>query len=289
MLGRNTEMVPLKETVGTSSFGIGGQERIIWLAAPFPGLELTGLTHLLKGLTQSRIASAYFIDEYRLIGTVPSGDTNALILLDTSTVCGRCPGPIFEIGPPHVAIPCLKGPKYNVHHTQPFRENPSMGIVALVFRDLDPGTETTFGGQMYIIPARTLINFAQRIGTGECVPWRGWQHLAIPLGPFFVPSLSHILHSQVLSIHNAGPSIRSKSVLRVHDFSLRSRRRKVQGDPSEPLPPYTVQEFPLDADYLSSLFKLTESGILVTSVRIYTITKHVRKLTWCPSRLREAY
>ena len=264
--------------------GIGGQERSIWSVTPFSCLERTSLTHLLKERTQTRIAIAHFVDECRLIGIVCRGDKHILMLWDTSndtpTNSIRPLGLVLETGPRHVPFSGLSVPRYNMNHELPFRENRSMGIV--VFRICNPSHELTFI-EIYAIPVGTLAKFPP-VGKLE---WSKWQCFATlagvrPPGP---PRLSHILHSWALNVHIPHGSRRSEVILQVYDFSLRSRRRKARDDPSAPFPSYTVQEFPLNPNYRTSSLEFTDSGILVTLVRIYVITRHIEALTLYTSSL----
>ena len=201
-----------------------------------------------------------------------------VVLWDTSNDCNHSPGLVFEIEPQYADLR-LEIPSYDMNHVLPFREVHSMGIIAFAFCAINPGTETT-AARTYIVSVGTLASFSPRIGTAECVPWKEWQHFATPIGHHLAPLRTRIFHSQMLSVHRANSSVRSTSVLRIYDFSFRSRRRKVQQNPSAPLPPYTVQEFPLGANYRTSSFEFTEAGVLVTSVRICAIIRHAETLTW---------
>lgn len=222
-----------------------------------------------------------FIDEYRLIGTVFRDQKIMLTLWDSSNDCNLQdpPGLTFELGPDYVGVPDANFRNREVNHVLPFQESPSTGIAALAVLRRHPSSEMA-ASRTLIIPVKTLANFSLRIGTVERVPWQDWQQFATPTELRQAPSHTHILHSQVLSVRGADDSARSTSVLRVYDFSLRSRRRKVQDDPSALLPPYTVHEFQFDAAYHTSSFDFTEGGILVTSVRIFAILKDARVLTW---------
>ncbi|KAF9790586.1 hypothetical protein BJ322DRAFT_1017263 [Thelephora terrestris] len=94
--------------------------------------------------TQTRIMTARFIDEYRLIGTVRRSDKNVLILWDTSSDTTndhmRPHGLILETKPRNVSG--LTVPDYNMNHELPFRESHSSGVVAFTLRH--PGFEATF-------------------------------------------------------------------------------------------------------------------------------------------------
>ena len=261
--------------------GIGGQERSIWSVTPFSCLERTSLTHLLKERTQTRIAIAHFVDECRLIGIVCRGDKHILMLWDTSndtpTNSIRPLGLVLETGPRHVPFSGLSVPEYNMNHELPFHQDHSMGVVAFTLRNF-PSNETTFV-ELYTIPVRTLA----KLPPAGKLEWCEWRHFAASIGNHPIPShtCQHVLYSQGLSVY--GPRDSLRLTLQIYNFSLRSRKRKVQGDLSAPLPPYTVQEFPLDVHRFRAFFDITESGIIVKFVRIYMITKDIEALTWCTS------
>ncbi|KAF9790597.1 hypothetical protein BJ322DRAFT_1104254 [Thelephora terrestris] len=204
-----------------------------------------------------------FIDEYRLIGTVFRDQKIILILWDSSSDCNLQdpPGLIFEPGPDYVGIPITNFGNCEVHHVLPFYESPSMGIIALAVRRRQSCSEVATIRTL-IVPVKTLASFASRMGTVECIPWQDWQHLATPIELRPIPLHTRILHSQVLCVYGAQDPAQTASILRVYDFSLRSRRRKAKG---ESLPPYTTQEFQLDIAHHKSLFGFTESGVVVTS------------------------
>lgn len=235
----------------------------------------TNLTGLPKGHVRAGHISASFIDEYRLFGTVRPDRETMLMLWDSSKVhtSRDPPGMVFQLGPNYVDDdmgPAIRN--HEMNHILPFRESPSMGVVGLVVY------KKPMIRSVLIIPVRTLASFVP--GTrATYVPWQNWLHFATPIELTSVSSLPHILHSQVLSVHGAGGTLGSTSILRVLDFSLRSRRRQVQDDPSAPLPPYTVRESPFDAEYRNSTFDFTEGGVLATSVRIYVIAMHDNVLT----------
>jgi hypothetical protein len=227
---------------------------------------------------QAQIITAHFIDQYRLVGSVRRGRGVVLMLWDTSNDRSHLPGLVFETGPGDTTSLDLDlgVHDHEMEHALPFCENHSMGLVAFSFRRRE---SSAMGEPTYIIPVGDLVRFTQLMGTVERVPWQDWQRFTTPIGIRWVPSHIYITHSQVLSVHRANSSPRSTSILRIHDFSLRSRRRKVRDDPSVPLPPYTVQEFPLNVRYRSSSFEFTEGGILVASVRIHMIMRHIEALT----------
>ena len=164
-----------------------------------------------------------------------------------------------------------------MNHELPFHQDHSMGIVAFTLRNF-PSSETTFV-ELYTIPVRTLAKFPP---AGK-LEWCEWRHFATSIGNHPIPShtCKHVLYSQGLSVY--GPQDTLRLTLQIYDFSLRSRKRKIQCDPSAPLPPYTVQEFPLDVHRFRPFFDITESGIIVRFVRIYVMTKDVEALTWCTS------
>lgn len=190
------------------------------------------------------------------------------------------PGLIFEPGPDYVYSSVDQSTSnHETNHALPFRGSPSTGIAGFVVYVDNPIAKMTIR-RVLIVPVRTLVSFSRRIGT---VPWQDWLHFATPTPNSLY---THVLHSQVLSVFGAGESPGSTSILRVLDFSLRSRRRQVQDDPTAPLPPFTILEFPFDADYHNSAFDFTDGGVLVTTVRIYVILRRNKILTGCTSRMR---
>ena len=192
-------------------------------------------------------------------------------------------GFVLEIKPRYVATPVLGVPKYNLNHEPPFRENRSMGVV--VFRICNPSNNPATI-EIYTVSVGALAKLPP-VGKLE---WSEWQRFAtlIETRDNRRDRLRfgyHILHSRALNVHKPHGSRQSKVILQVHDFSLRSRRREARDDPSAPFPSCTVQEFPLDRKYHNASFEFTESGILVTLVRIYMVTRHVEALTLCTSSL----
>ena len=236
----------------------------------FSHAEWTGLTHLLKERTQTQILTANFIDEYRLIGTARRSDEHVLMLWDTSdkTSDDSTPplGLILKTKPQFIVFPGLCFPKYGLNQELPFRENHSMGIVAMTLCNPSHGT-TPIG--TYTIPVGALSKLPP-VGKLE---WSEWRHVATPIeNPQTAPPHTlHILHSRVLNVYKIHDPHRSAFFLQVRDFSLRSRRQKVQDDPSAPFPSCTVQEFTLDIDDFRAEFHFTDSGILVTSVRVHVM------------------
>ena len=263
-----------------SSSGIGGQGRSIWSATPLSRSEQISLTHLLK--ERSRMTtSARFIDEYRLVGTVYRNYETFLMLWDasndTSNGSTRPLGLVLDTKPWDVGFPVLSVPEYNMNHELPFRENRSMGVV--LFKICGPSYKPFT--EIYAIPVGTLAKFPPvgRLGWWE---WRRFATLT-EISPPSPSSISHILHSRALNFHV--PRNSSEVILKVHDFSLRSRRQKAREDPSAPFPSYTVQEFPLDPKYNADSLEFMDSGIFAALVRIYVIPRHVEALTLCTPSL----
>ena len=242
---------------------------------------------LLKEHIQTRTLTAHFIDGYRLFGTVCPDRRTMLMLWDSSNPCSSedPPGVIFEPGQNFVYSDIHGNIRnHEMNHVLPFRESPSMGITALVAHTAHPITGTPIR-RILIIPVGALVSLARRIGEAAYVPREDWLHFAIPIELHPIAAYTHVLHSQVLNVQRAGNTPGSTSILRVWDFSLRSRRQQVQNDPSAPLPPYTIRVFPFDANYQDSLFDFTEGGVLATSVRIYVIASHAKVLI-CIYRMR---
>jgi hypothetical protein len=231
---------------------------------------------MLKEHIQTRTMTAHFIDEYRLFGTVCPDHKTMLILWDSSNPFnpGDLHGVIFELGPNYVYSNVDRNTRnHETNHVLPFRESPSTGIIAFVAYTEHPITKA-MTRKVLVIPVRILANFARRIGEVAYVPWQDWLHFATPIELPTASPCIHILHSQVLSVREDGNA--PGSILRVWDFSLHSRRRQVQNNPSVRLPQYTIREFPFDADYYNSAFDCTEGGVLATSVRIYVIARHAK-------------
>jgi len=247
----------------------------------------TNLMGALKEHIQKGILTARFIDEYRLFGAVRPDRGTTLMLWDSSNPHNPKdpPGIIFEPGPNSIYSDVHRNARnHETNHVLPFRECPSMGIIALVAHTKHPITGTTIRRTL-VIPVGTLASFARRIGEAAYVPWEVWSRFAVPIELNPTAPFAHILHSQVLAVQKVENPLGPTSILRVWDFSLRSRRRQVQSDPSASLPPYTIRVFPLDADYQDSLFDFTEGGVLVTSVRIHVIARHAKVLI-CTSRIQ---
>jgi hypothetical protein len=212
--------------------------------------------------------TVYFIDEYRLIGTIRPDRMAMLVLWDSSDDCPPRDLPVLVFEPRPYYLPNNVDRNLRNHTTNradalPFRESPSMGVAAFSTYAI-----ASVVSHALVIPVKTLVGFARRIGTAERVPWMDWLHFATPVELPLVFPLAHILHSHILSVRRAEDSVVSTSILQVCDFSLHSRRRKIHGDPSAQLPPYTVQEFPFDVTFHGSTFDFTEGGILVTYVRV---------------------
>lgn len=114
---------------------------------------------------------------------------------------------------------------YETNHALPFHDGPSMGIAA--FAAYSNVTATT---QALAVPVGTLASFARGIGAAERVSWQEWLPFATPVElPLVFRPHPSILHSRVLSVRRADNSSTPRSVLQVHDFLLRSSRRKVGG------------------------------------------------------------
>lgn len=196
---------------------------------------------------------------------------------------------MFEPGPDYVYSNVDRHTRnHEVNHALPFCESPSMGIAAFVAYAENHITRMMIR-RLLIIPVKTLASFTHRIGedTTTYIPWQDWLHFATPIEIPQDSTHTYILHSHVLSVHEAGAAT-STSILRVWDFSLRARLRQVGNDPSALIPPYTVREFPFDADCRDSGFEFTEGGVLATSVRVPVIGRYTEVLTLCTSRARRA-
>ena len=172
--------------------------------------------------------AAFFI-ECRLIGAVLHDRESMLTPWDSRKGCDLRgpPGLIFETGPnylPSVVDRSLRN--YETNHVLPFHDGSSMGMGFAAHSNM---TSTT---QALVVPVRTLASFAHGIGTVERVPWQEWLPFATPIELLLFFSPRSILHSRVLNVHRADNSFTPRSVLRVHNFSLLSRRRKVQGGAS---------------------------------------------------------
>ena len=233
----------------------------------------------LKEHIRTRNMTAHFIDEYRLFGTVCPSRKTTLMLWDSFHPRNPedPPGIIFEPGPDYIYSSVDRNThNHEMNHVLPFRENHSMGITAFVAYTEHPITKT-MTRRVLVIPVRILTSFARRIREGAYVPWQDWLHFATPIDLPTASPCTHILHSQVLNVREADNG--STSILRVWDFSLHSRRRQVQNNPSARVPPYTIREFPFDADYHNSAFYFTEGGVLARTVRIYVVARHIEVLT----------
>ena len=245
---------------------------------------------MLQEHIQTRALTAHFIDEYRLFGAVCPDRKTMLMLWDSSNPCKPKdpPGIMFEPGPDYVYSNVDRHTRnHEVNHALPFCESPSMGIAAFVAYAENHITRMMIR-RLLIIPVKTLASFARRIGEDTTyVPWQDWLHFATPIEIPQDSTHTHILHSHVLSVREAGAAA-STSILRIWDFSLRARRRQVGNDPSALIPPYTVREFPFDADCRDSGFEFTEGGVLATSVRVLVIGRYTEVLTLCTSRVRRA-
>jgi hypothetical protein len=176
------------------------------------------------------------------------------------------PGLIFELEPQCDPIPDQRFRNHEVNHTLPFCESPSIGIVMLVVRRGHPGL-TTPSRRTLVIPVRAFAAFAPMIGRAKSVPWESWKHFVTT---FPYHSGLPILNSRALHVFRADNP--RQSAVEVYDFSLRSRRRETQDDPSARPPPYTVRKFAFDADHHNSSFDPMEGGILVTTkVRMHSV------------------
>ena len=241
----------------------------------------TNLMEMLKKYIQTRNVTAHFIDEYRLFGTVCHDHKIMLMLWDSSNPCNPedLPGTIFERGPNYVYSNVDWNTRsHETNHVLPFREISSMGITAFVAYTQHPITKT-MTRRLLTIPVKTLASSAHRIGEVVYVSWQDWGHFATPIE---LPATSlriHILHSQVLSVREVANAPGSTSMILVWDFSLHSRRRQVQNNPSARFPPYAVPEFTFGANYHHSAFDFTEGGVLITSVRTYVIVLRPKVLT----------
>ena len=230
------------------------------------------LTDDLKERVPIRGKYVRFIDDYRLIGTPYRTNTKALTLWDTSTQQNcEFPGLALEQESQFDRLARPYIPIYGTNHGLPFCVSPYKNIAAFTAEKeatADGGAVT----QTFVINlVGVLASFAPRIGTVESVPWQEWQHLVTPI-PIGVHSpFGGALHSGILEVRPTGHLPGSTLELRVFDFSLLSRRRKVQDDPSAPLPQYTVQKFPLSGKYRYPCLNFMEGGILIESVRVHLV------------------
>jgi hypothetical protein len=169
-----------------------------------------------------------------------------------------------------------------MNHVLPFRESPSTGITGFtVFTK-----HSTTKKKLLIFQVRDIVSFAHRIGTIPYVPWQDWLHFATQIELPLVSPYICILHSHVLELCGTASSTDLKPILRVWDFSLRSRRLQAQDDPSAQFPPYTMREPLLDAKCHRPTFQIMEGGVLFTHVRIHAIVRHAEVLTRCTSRIQ---
>ena len=254
--------------------GIGKLEGFAWSATPVFPSQGTNLIEPLQEHTQTEVIFAHFIDEYRLFGTVGPGPETTLWDSAGTRNPQDLPGLVFELGPDYGLGNNEDRDTHEMNHVLPFRESSSMSITGFMVYT----KHSTVTKKLLIIPVRNLISFACRMGTTTYVPWQDWLHFAtlIELPP--VSPRMHIFHSHVLNVHRAVSSTEPRSILRVWDFSFRSRRRQAQDDPSAPLPPYTMREILFDAKYYHPMFQITEGGVLITRVRIQAIVRHAKVL-----------
>ena len=231
-----------------------------------------------------------FIDDYRLIGTPFGTNTKALRLWDTSIQRNRgFPGLALEL---ESQFDQFTGPyifTYCTDHGLPFCESPYKNI-AIFMADKEATADGGAVTQTFVVNlVGVLASFAPRIGTVESVPWQEWQHLVTPIPAGVHPPLfSGVFHSEVLEVHPTSDPSGTTLELRISDFSLLSRRRKVQDDPSAPLPQYTVQKFLLSEKYHHPWFNFMEGGILIESVRTHVVANLVEALIRCTSSIRRA-
>jgi hypothetical protein len=241
---------------------------------PFFPSQGTNLIEPLQEHTETKAIFAHFIDEYRLFGKAGRETT----LWDSTGTHNPqvSSGLVFELGPDYILDINEDRDTHNheTNHTLPFRESDSMSITGFMVYT----KHSTMTKQLLIFRVRDLVGFADKIGTVAHVPWQDWLHFATLIELPLVSPHIRIFRSQVLNVCGTDASTEPASI-RVWDFSLRSRRQQAQDDPSAPLPLYTIREFPLDAEYRRSAFRITEGGVLVTSVRIRAIASHAKVLT----------
>ena len=166
---------------------------------------------LLKENTTIALNGACFIDEYRLLGAVPSrSDPNKseLALWDTSH---KNPSPVrFETEHPSTESTHLRRNR-EPNHKLPFHGDLSEGIVCVV----TPVDDTGALCDVLVIRARDLIALSKR---RETVLWSEWKSGATNLSN--LPSNLSVLHSQVGYVHRDDRT----PVLYIHDFSRHLER-----------------------------------------------------------------
>ena len=146
-----------------------------------------------------------FIDEYRLLGVVPSqGGRNKLELALWDT-WDKNPSPVrFKTKQPPAESTRL-GRNRKSNHELPFHGDLSQGIVCVGNRE---GTSY----KVLVIQVRDLIALSEGRG-GTTVQWSQWKSMVTKLSG--IPSRYFVLHSQVAYVDQENKT----PVLHIHDFS----------------------------------------------------------------------
>ena len=163
---------------------------------------------LKKNAPYGASSGACFIDEYRLLGTVPSqGEQNKLELALWDTRDNH-PSPVrFETEEPP-AISTNFGRNRGSNHELPFHGDLSGGIVCVGNTEGDRGTPY----RVLVIRVRDLIALSKGRG-GKTIQWSEWGDRVTKLSS--IPIGYSVLHSQVAYVHRG----KETPVLYIHDFS----------------------------------------------------------------------
>jgi len=212
---------------------------------------------------------AKFIDEYRLL-TVAGWITTPQ-LWDTTilTEARATPSVRFRLGPDHTIDTSLGNPFYfnlGSSHDAPFHEDASRQLVGIRVISRSRGRRFR---TLLVIRYGDLVKLASQIGKKSWIKWETWGKFAIPIE--FKPDVREfgLLRSHLLvtckDLNDSG------TLLRVYDFTVRSRRQQARDNAvSDGLPPYTLQEFLLDPeDGPLSNFRFAEDNIVATVVSAY--------------------
>ena len=218
---------------------------------------------LLKENIPFALNNACFIDEYRLLGGVPSQSGRNeydLALWDTSH---KKPSPVrFQTERPLTEFTRLCCNRES-NHNLPFHGDLSAGIVCVGI----PGESYRSPYKVLVIRVRDLIAFSEG-REGTTVPWTEWGDKVTKLSN--LPSNFSVLHSQVVYFRRGS----KPPELYVHDFSphLKLKDESNFNDTLErtrPTPeiPKKIQLLHEDTEYPSRyMFTVTEGGVYALRV-----------------------
>lgn len=266
--------------------GIGRRGRSIWCATFVfcSSQQLDFAAPKPQETINSHCVRAEFIDDYRLLVAVTSWITTPQ-LWDTAIAAqaGSSSSVEFGLGPDYTIDAGLGNPFYfnlGSSHDAPFHEDASRQLVGI---RVVSRSRSRRGSTLLVIRYGDLVKLTSQKKTW--VKWETWRNLITPIE--FEPDVQEfgLLRSHLLATCKDLKD--SATLLRVYDFTVRSRRQQGREKAvSDCLPPYTLREFLLGTGVGPlSEFLFTEDTVLASAVSAL-LTWVIRDLTYVIHRVR---